>query len=251
MTVSFEPDSGQLTLDRVSFDALLALAAGTGPTQRGLEKTREAGLVDGSSIHPALRTPFAAAADPIAVGRLEMRNENNSQVVVEFWVSTDAATYLIGQPGGELRLVSTPPDFFPVSVARLVGLSPRPTTSFQPWRMPPHLVHDLFGDDADRRATAAGTITATIDDAPTTSYADGLARGPWWYWTLSVRWPNTPGSDGERSLHVVDSQQGMAIMSLSDDLIAVDPTGPSEVFRLLTVILPGDEEVAFTPAPTA
>lgn len=247
MSVTFDPETGRATLDRVSFDALLALAAGAEPPARGLEKARNAGLVSGTSIHPAVRTPIAAAADPVAAGRLEMRNEEGALVVAECWVSTEAATYLVAQPSGDLELVATAPAFFPASIARLVGLSPRPRTAFQPWRMPREMVDDTFCDDPDRRLTATATIAGSANDDATTAYTDVLAKGPWWYWNLSVHWPGSDDSDGARSLHVVDTQAGMAIMSLSDDLIAVDPTNPSEVFLLLTAILPRDDELAFSP----
>ncbi|UYM07767.1 hypothetical protein [Solicola gregarius] len=248
MTATFDPDTGRATLDRVSFDALLALAAGADPPARGLEKAQEAGLVSGSSLHPAVRTPIAAAADPVAVARLEMRNEEGKLVVGECWVSTEAATYLVGQPGGDLELISTAPSFFPVSISRLVGLSPRPRTGFQPWRMPREMVDDTLCDDPERRLTATTAISGSAGDEATTAYADALAKGPWWYWNLGVHWPGTDESDGARSLHIVDTQLGMAILSLSDELIAVDPTNPTEVFWLLTAILPRDNELAFAPA---
>ena len=248
MNVVFDPETGQATLDRVTFDALLALASGAHPPARGLEKAREAGLITGISLHPALRAPVGAAADPVAVGRLEMLNEEGVLVVAECWASTEAATYLVGQPGGELQLVTTTTGFFPVSIARLVGLSPRPRTGFQPWRMPREMVDEIFCDDPERRRTATATVAASADDETTTSYTDALAKGPWWYWNLGVHWPGSPESDGARSLHIVDTQLGMAIMSLSDGLIAVDPTNPTEVFWLLTAILPRDDELAFQPA---
>lgn len=248
MSVEFDAETGQAVLDRVTFDALLALAAGADPPARGVEKAQTAGLLRGSSIHPAIQPAIAAAADPIANARLEMHNEEGTSVVVECWVSTEVATYLVDQGNGDLEIVTTTPSFFPESIARLVGLSPRPRTAFQPWRMPIELVDDTFSADPERRRAATTTIASRTDDENTAAYTDVLATGPWWYWTLGVHWPGTPDSDGARSLHVVDTQRGMAILSLSDDLIAVDPTHPREVFLLLTAILPRDDELAFAPS---
>ncbi len=247
MSVEFDPDTGRAVLDRVTFDALLALAAGSNPPASGVEKAQVAGLLRGSSIHPAIQPAIAAAADPVAIARLEMHNEQGETFVAECWISTEVATYLVDQGTRELEVVTTTPGFFPESIARLVGLSPRPRTAFHPWRMPVELVDDMFAADLDRRRTATTTIANQANDDEVTAYTDVLATGPWWYWNLDVQWPGTADNDGARSLHVVDTQRGMAILSLSDDLIAVDPTHPRQVFLLLTAILPRDEELAFRP----
>ncbi|MGH3358954.1 MAG: hypothetical protein ACRDO7_09120 [Nocardioidaceae bacterium] len=246
MSVEFNAETGQVSLDRVTFDALLAMGAGVDPPAKGLAQARESGLVSGASIHPEVRPAIGAAADPVAIGRLEMQNEQGSLIVSECWVAREAATYLVGTPGDQLELVATPPSHFPISVARLVGLSPRSRTPFQPWRMPVEMVDDVFSDDEARRGEAAATIANTTDDPDARAYTEALAKGPWWFWTLEVHWPGQPDGEGARSLHIVDTPRGMAIMSLSDELIAVDPTNPTEVFQLLTAILPRDDELAFT-----
>lgn len=243
MKVMFDRQTGQLRLDRVSFDAMLALAAGAEPPAVGLEKTRDAGVVDGTSVHPIVRPAMAAAADPTAVARLEMRSDEGTVIVAECWVAPNAATYLVGAPDDSLELISTAPGFFPVSIARLVGLSPRPRTAFQPWRMPIEMVDETFSDDIGRRRDATTPVANATDDDATQRYVDALTNGPWWYWNLGVQWPAAPGNDGARSLHVVDTQTGMAILSLSDGRIAVDPTNPTEIFQLLTAILPRDDEL--------
>lgn len=245
MSVEFNAESGQAHLDRVTFDALVALAGGSDPPARGVEKAQAAGMLRGSSIHPAIRPAIAAAADPVANARLEMHNEEGTNIVVECWVSTAVATYLVNQGQGDLEVVTTTPGFFPESIARLVGLSPRPRTAFQPWRMPIELVDDTFCADPERRRTATTTVAAQTNDDDTIAYTDVLATGPWWHWSLVVNWPGAPDSDGVRSMDVVDTQLGMAMMSLSDELVAVDPTHPRQVFLLLTAILHRDDELAF------
>lgn len=244
MNVAFDPESGKLSLDRVSFDALLALAGGTEPPTRGLGQLREAGAVQGTSIHPNLRTAVGAASDPTVIGRLEMLNEQGASVAAECWVGGGYATYLVGPPDGQLEVVTTPAPSFPISIARLVGLSPRPRATFQPWRMPMEMVDETFSADVQRRRIARSDIDRSTDDADTRAFADLLERGPWWYWKLAVHWPAAENSDGARSLHIVDTQRGMAIMRLDDERITVDPITPTEVFVLLTAILPADAELA-------
>ena len=244
MSVDFDARTGSAVLDRVTFDALLAVTAGADPPATGIDRARAAGLVEGVTVHHAVRAAIRAAADPVAVARLEMRNERSAFVTAECWVSTDAACYLVGPDGGPLRLLGTPPAAFPISIARLVGLSPRPRLPFVPWRMPVEMVDDTQHEDDDRRREAVGRIVETVDDAGARAFTEVLVDGPWWYWTLTVRWAGASGREDERTLHIVDSQAGMAMLLLSDGRIAAEPTNPTDVFRLLTAILPRDDELA-------
>lgn len=243
MTVEFDPGTGRLSLDHVAFDALHALATDAEPPAKGLTRIREAGVVTDTAIHPRIRPAMAPITDPITIGRLEMLSDEGAQVVAECWVGVAATTYLVGPLGEQARLISTPPAFFPVSIARLVGLSPRPRAAFQPWRIPVAMVDQVFSEQPQTRRVARASIDQSTDDADTRAYAVALERGPWWYWNLAVHWPGTPDNDGTRTLHVVDTREGMALMSLSDERIAFDPTDPTEVFGLLASILPRDHEL--------
>lgn len=246
MNAEFDPDTGEALLDRVTFDAVVALTTGSEPPERGLVEARSAGIVDDETVHPTVRSAFEAVADPVAVARVEMRNERSDAVTIECWLSSVVACYLGGPGDGPLRLATSPPAAFPITIARLVGLSPRPRIPFVPWRMPIELADDALHEDEGRRRDAVYRIAEAVDDAATRAFAEVIAVGPWWYWTLTVRWAGASGREDERALHILDSQDGMAMLLPFDDRIAAEPTNPSDVFRLLTAILPGDEDLALT-----
>lgn len=245
MSVLFDRESGRLRLDRASFDALLAIAAGVDPPQEGFERVVAASVVEGSTIHPAVAPAVVAAEAPVARARLTMFNEVGRDVGGSIWVGTHSAGYLMSSGDDLYELIATGSAFFPASIARIVALGPRSHSAITPWRMPVDLLDRLVDTTESKRRLAADEITSIVDEPVTRGFVQGVVEGPWWYWSLQVEWPAAPGGDGGRSLHVLDTRQGMAILSLSDDMIAVDPIGPTDVFRLLTMILPRDDEVVF------
>jgi len=88
-------------------------------------------------------------------------------------------------------------------------------------------------------------ITDDTASPATQEYVDRLAEGPWWYWILEVQWPAVVESSGMRAIHALDTSGGLLIMSEHGDAVAFDPISPTGVWQLLTMILPGDHEVAF------
>ncbi|MGH3503114.1 MAG: hypothetical protein ACRDQA_19800 [Nocardioidaceae bacterium] len=246
MTVLFEEETGRLRLDRPSFDALVAIAAGIEPPAEGAERVRDAGIVRGTIIHPGIAPGIVAAESAVAHASLAMHDDSGTVIGAEIWIGTESAAYLMTTSSDLLELITTGPAFFPVSVARIVGLGPRPRPALTPWRMPVELVEQLVATDAAERTRAAETVAASIDDPTTREFLDQVVEGPFWYWALQVEWAPATGHDPGRSLHIIDTQKGLAILSLSEDRIAVDPITPTAVWQLLTMILPRDDELAFS-----
>ena len=66
-----------------------------------------------------------------------------------------------------------------------------------------------------------------------------------------MQWPAAHDSPGIRAIHVMDSQAGFLVMSEAGESVALEAITPTEIWQLLTMILPGDPELAFDGAAAA
>lgn len=119
------------------------------------------------------------------------------------------------------------------------------------WTLPPESVDDLVSADAERRQRVCDLLVEDATSASTQSYVQQLATGPWWYWALQVQWPAAHDSPSIRAIHVMDSQAGLLVMSEAGESVALEAITPTEIWQLLTMILPGDPELAFGGAAAA
>lgn len=242
MKVDFNERSGRLLLDREGFDALAARAAGDALAPDAVDVLRSAGVLSGDRVRPELA--FDAVADPTAVAELSMASDTGREVSGQVWVAPGGAAYLMTGPDDTCELLRTGPSFFPIAIARATGLGPRRRAAVTPWTLPPDAVEELLSADPARRRPVCDTIAAGTGDEVTAAYADRIADGPWWRWSLQLRWPAAPGGPDGRALNVIDTEDGLLILSAHDDVVAFDPITPTEVWQLLSMILPGDDELA-------
>ena len=241
MNVDFDSATGRLRLDQDAFSALVARTAGDDLPEEVSEDLSAAGVLVDGRVRPDLG--LEAVVDPTAVAELTMISDTGRDVRGQIWVAPGAAAYLMTGPDDTCELLRTPPGFFCVSIARATGLGPRPRAALTPWTLPQPSVEDLLSADPDRRRPVCDTIAAGTGDPVTARYADRLAAGPWWKWGLQVQWPAAPGTADGRSLHVLDTEEGLVVLSEHGQAVAFDPVSPTEVWQLLTMILPGDDEL--------
>lgn len=242
MTVAFDQDSGRLRLDADCFDALTAIASGREPAAEAYRGLREAGLVDERTVHPIIAPALLVLENPTAQAQISMVDDAGRWWGGSIWIGAESAVFLMST-GAELdELIITGPTFFPLSIARIVGLGPRRNPKFHGWSMATTRTEELVSADASARQQAAAELRS--NDADTRSFISSIVSGPWHYWTLDARWQPASGKDGRRPLHVLDTSQAMAILSPEGKNVSVDPLTPSEVWLLLTMILPDDDELA-------
>jgi len=244
MTVLFDAGTRRLRLDQPAFDALVALQAGVDADPLHVKKLHAAGALD-STGQVRSDLGLASVVDPTAVAELSMVSDAGRLIAGKAWIAPAGATYLMTAPDGLLEVIRTDPSCFPISMARAVGLGPRPRPPVEPWKLPTELVSDLVSADVGRRQRVCDLIADDTANPATQEYVDRLAEGPWWYWILEVQWPAVVESSGMRAIHALDTSGGLLIMSEHGDAVAFDPISPTGVWQLLTMILPGDHEVAF------
>lgn len=210
MTVTFDPERGRLLLDSAAFDDLVAWASGGRPTAAAAELA-DAGVIVGGRPHPTLEPALAAVTEPVCRLSLVVGGAEP----IPGWVTPGAATMLLPLPDGVLDLVTVPPPFLPAALARIVKLGPRRRT------------------DADPRQLT----TAELDELLAT---DGHVR-----WTVECEWSTASGRADQRRVDVVDHlPRGLWLLEPTEGRLLLWPTTPTAVWRSLTRLLPGDEELA-------
>ncbi|GAA2747021.1 hypothetical protein GCM10009868_34780 [Terrabacter aerolatus] len=262
MTVQFDAAVGRVRLDPATFDTLVDLATDAHPDAHPDARTQAPAdaratddltatgvLVDG---HPTevLAPALAAVARPLA--RLETVVASRHQLLVhQGWLSLLSAVLAdVGDGSYDFAGVAT--EFVPTTIARLVRLRPRTRLGAGSVTVTPDLLDGLLDPDDGRRARAADALgTALASDF---AEAAGLVRdGAWCFWSAVVSWA-PPGrsvrSDADlvsRRVSVLDTTAGMLALEASGppgaDRLSLVPTTPTDVWFLLSSILPSDADL--------
>jgi hypothetical protein len=97
---------------------------------------------------------------------------------------------------------------------------------------------------ADRRIEVVTLRPAFVPVAlaRVTGVLPGRADGHHSRWEILVSWPRPDGLPTGRSLTVADTDDGLLVSAPDDETGTVVP--PTELWRLLTLLLPGDDELA-------
>lgn len=235
MPVEFDVDSGQLRLDRPTFQRLadwFTAPGGRGGAESVPAELRDAGVLDErDQLHPALAPGLAAVADPMCRLAVRMRDGSGRTERGDGWVGGDAAALLLDLPDGRCEFGIVHPTFLPVMLARVVGLGPRPRLGGEPRQATVDQLDQLTDPDPASRSTAAARLSAP-----------GLAelRSDW---QLQAAWQPAEGSSGIRAFRVLDTPAGLWLVEPHEHRPMLFPTTPSAVWRRLVRLLPTDAEL--------
>lgn len=236
--VEWDAATSSLRLHR---DALAVLGACAGSTrapllaheaaQDHLQALRDAGVLDGLTVTPALQ-PVAAA---IASHRLRLalrRQDAGGRRTVDGWVSPEAAVlFVVGDedsPRGDV--VAVPPTHLAGTLAPLVGLGPRPRPGVETLELPVHRLDSLLaaGEPSDR-----DRLAGWLPDESEAEQVDALLAAATtlrWRWQLTAQW----ASPGHRTLlDVLDTGAGLWQVVVEDATARLHATTPTDVWRAL------------------
>lgn len=210
MSVDFDASTGRLQAGRSELDALLAWSDGASADPAGLASLEAAGAVQDESPHPRLAPLLEVLADPVCV----LGVESSGPPALEGGVVPGLAAVTVrGADGETWQLFGADPSFLPALVARVVGLGPRRRTGDEP--------RQLGADELAERCAAPGHVR----------------------WTATTTW-STPDGPAGRRVDVLDhSPVGLWLLEPADRLTLLWPTTSTAVWRSLTTLLPGDDEL--------
>ncbi|MEW1953096.1 hypothetical protein [Terrabacter sp. NPDC080008] len=264
MTVQFDAAVGRVRLDPDTFEALVDLGAkasddtrsathraDTGGPEGPVAELVAAGVVVDGRPHDVLVPGLAAVTRPLA--RLETVVASRQGVLVhQGWMSLLSAVLAdVGDGSYDFAGVAT--EFVPTTIARLVRLRPRPRLEPGSVVVTPDLLDGLIDPDDERRARAADELAAALDPH-WREVAELVRSGAWCFWSADVLWapPDRPvTSDADlvsRRVSALDTTAGLLALEADRDGstaggLALVPTTPSDVWFLLSGILPSDSEL--------
>jgi hypothetical protein len=230
MRITADPATSVVRLDEAGLDALVTAAADDGGVAEEVDGGVPADVLDDVLAIPGMPQALAAAHDPLVQVRIDVAGRAGRQSHWA-WLDLEGCALLLAVHEDERQLLATTPQLFAAAVARVTRIGPRRTGPRQERRMPADVVEDLFHADEMRRTSAFAVA--------------GVERA----WTLSVTW-----GSGERQLAVIDGDEGLFRVEPgqeADGEWAVSPVTATDLWRALTTVLPGDEELAADPAPQA
>lgn len=233
MTVLFDAGTGRLRVSPESWEALRQWSAGRSRHGEQTEELHDAGVIIQGRPHPSLVPALGAAIEPLVTLTVQQCDHEGKRIDGSGWVSEGAAALLLDAPDGLRELVTVHPAMLPAALSRVVALGPRGRGEALPLQVPDEITSLLLGPDALRRHRAL--LEWGAERLP------GVADGPWNRWSLGAQW----APDGQRFVSVLDTPQQMWLMERAAGQHVLWPTDPTEVWRLLTRLLPGDDEMSF------
>jgi len=244
VTVDFDSGTGRLRLDPQTCAALLAWADGAPSSDPALAELAQQGVIHKGRPHPALVPALEALTDPVCEVSVTRSSDEGDLPGGEGGVALTAAGLLLDAPGGLRELVTVHPTFLPAALATIVRLGPRPRVDSEPLHLPASALDGLLMGDPASRRQSAGNVGADIEAPAARAAVASLASTSWHRWAIVISWPARPGQPGERRLEVLDTPAlGVWILEPATGLVVLWPSTPTAVWRLLTLLLPGDEEL--------
>ncbi|RKS75441.1 hypothetical protein CLV35_1907 [Motilibacter peucedani] len=211
MILEVEAGSGVVRLDP---DGLAAL----GRAHAGADSVPEGAAAEALAV-PGIPEALAAVAAPLATAELVVAS-GALVTTSRAWLARGAGALLLAVHGEVAQLLPVAPAAFPAAVARVVRLGPRRTRRV-PTPVEEAVLDDLAHADDLRRSSAYSELGAD------------------WSWVLDVRWQG-----GSRQLAAVDGSAGLALVEATPGSASLRPATATEVWRLLTRVLPDDEELS-------
>ncbi len=252
MNPVFDAASGRVRLDATTFEALCRESDSPSPTGTApasdvatiADLQSSGALVDGD-VHEALRPALAAVQRPIAMLHLVVTGAAGHQLH-QGWLSVVSALLAdLGDGLYDFAAVGT--EFVPTLVARMTRLGLRPHLPRESATVTEAVLDGLAAHEAAPRAAAAQALVSTTASA-WPEWSAAASAGDWRFWVVDVTWPKPAGGTASESsgrrLAVLDTSAGLLRVDVDDSgprLVAVTPT---EVWRLLSGILPGDDDLS-------
>jgi hypothetical protein len=136
------------------------------------------------------------------------------------------------------------PTFLPEAVVRLVDLGPRVRpTEAGPLILSSSELDHLTSSDAGRRGAAPDRTRSSSPGSAGKATAQPFGGGAIARWEAVATWGASNGSSGRRGVQVIDSAAGMWLVEPLGLGLMASPTTPSVLWRLLTALLPSDDEL--------
>lgn len=136
------------------------------------------------------------------------------------WLSEQAALFLLTVREEERQVLVTSPAHLPSGVARVVRLHPEPVPDREPAAVTEGVLSDLFDEDSAARCAALDRTGAEAA------------------WSATARW-----DEGERWVPVLRRADGLRLLDSYDEQWWQVPVSATEVWRLLTLLLPDADEL--------
>ena len=185
---------------------------------------------------PARHTEaLAAVAAPMALLRLWVAGPDRASLH-QLWCSGGTTGVLLHVRDDTYELHAIATSFVPALLARITRLGPRRTRATGDVPVSAAWIEAVMDAEIDGRHSAWEELQA----ASNPGLRDAVRAGSLWAWTLDCAWPAAEDEPGQRRLVVVDGAAGTWI----HDGHALVPASAREVWRVLTRILPDDDELA-------
>jgi hypothetical protein len=261
-SAQFDPRGGDLRVTREDF-AVLAAVARAGPAAADADaaaRLRAAGAMNERSVHSALRSVLAAVNRPVCELRVDRRgfSGRGSGVAADRvtrasgWVDAKVVAWLTDRrrdPRWDLAIVH--PTFLPSVLARFVELGPRNRPdSTAPVGLAGGALDRLLDLPANASRDLVNGLVEPGDGAGAGALHAAVAalRARW---RLDVRWDGPDDRPARRSLDVLDSDAGLWLVrrdlaetGVARPPVVLVPATPTQIWRLLTTVLPAGDELA-------
>ncbi|MGH8867257.1 MAG: hypothetical protein ACRDYU_04590 [Actinomycetes bacterium] len=157
------------------------------------------------------------------------------------WVSREAATLLLPASGEWCEMVTVAPAFVPASIVRVTGLGPRYTPVGGALRASAETVDHLFADDPAGRQAAAMRLVP--DDSTSERAVTQFGEAERLLWRAAMTWTGPDQQETGRAVAVADTSAGLHVIEPDGDGAVLRPTTPSDVWRLLLLLVPTDHDL--------
>lgn len=245
MSLHFDSATARVRLDEDGFSALLAHANAEPISATATRELRDSGVLSDAGLDRRVLPGLGAIIDPVCEGALQILDDKGKHLTGHLWISPTAATFLLDSVPGMRDLIAVGPGFFPVSVAQAVGLGPRPRLEWTRTQMSAQAFDGIAEAHPGMREREAARVRFSYDDPVVHHILDLLTAGRWQLWSLQLQWEPTPDAEGMRGIQIFDTSQGiLRVEADTDETLEVISSTPTEVWEMLTLMLPSDGEVA-------
>ncbi|MDP9066790.1 MAG: hypothetical protein M3N53_00390 [Actinomycetota bacterium] len=250
----FDPAAGSLKLTRGALADMCALHSGAELSPDALDRLSRAGLVQRDGLHPTLAAIASTASRPLVRLNLD-RAAPGRNVHCEGWIDARFALLLSGPavdaPVFETAFLSR--SLLAAQLARMLQLAPRARPKVtDPLEVDHGLLEALV---APGEAFSVSQLEVLIDprDEPLPAWLEVLATlstGVNARWRLGVWWNSFEEAPRARSMEVLDSEAGLFFVAHVPRgarryrRVQLRPVTSSQVWRLLTALVPRPEEVS-------
>lgn len=248
----FDPVGGSLRVARSTLADLCALREGAVVPPETKSALARAGFLVGNELHPRLVPVAAAAARPLVRLGLDLR-EPNGTVHCEGWIDERFALLLSARGFEPVVFEAT---FFARSLlagqlARVVGLGPRRRPKVTDAVEIDHGLLEAILGPGDLSVSQLEMLTDPLDEL-LPSWIEVLSLmsgGLTARWRAGVWWNSVEERPEARSFEILDSGAGLFFVSQVARgsrryrRVRLRPVTSSQVWRLLTALVPGPDQV--------